>query len=136
MLLYAVVDTFAEHATARRWWEGLLSTGSSVGLVAPAVLGFVRLVTNRRLFDPPMPLEAACGEVDRWLAQPGVQALGNPSDHLPATLALIRAAGSAANLTTDAQIAAIALDRNATVASNDSDFARFAGLKVVNPLRG
>lgn len=82
-----------------------------------------------------MMLNVAGSMVQEWLGQPGVQALRPASDHLAATITLIRQVGVAGNLTTDAQIAAIAFDRDATVASNDADFARFPGLKLVNPLR-
>jgi uncharacterized protein len=36
---------------------------------------------------------------------------------------------------TDAHLAALAIEHNATLYSNDSDFGRFSGLKWVNPLR-
>ncbi len=39
-----------------------------------------------------------------------------------------------ANLTTDAHIATYAIEHAATVYSNDSDFARFEGLRWRNPL--
>ena len=38
-------------------------------------------------------------------------------------------------LLTDAHIAALAIDNQAVVHSNDSDFSRFAGLRWSNPLR-
>jgi predicted nucleic acid-binding protein len=44
------------------------------------------------------------------------------------------AQGSGANLTTDAQIAAIATRHRATVHTADTDFARFPGVRWSNPL--
>jgi predicted nucleic acid-binding protein len=38
-------------------------------------------------------------------------------------------------LLTDAHIAALAIENQAVVHSNDSDFSRFAGLRWSNPLR-
>jgi predicted nucleic acid-binding protein len=49
-------------------------------------------------------------------------------------VSLLLATGASGNLTTDAQIAAIAIENRATVFSNDSDFRRFPGLELVNPL--
>jgi predicted nucleic acid-binding protein len=43
--------------------------------------------------------------------------------------ALLIGAGTAGNLTTDAHLAAIAIEHGATLASFDRDFIRFAGLK-------
>ncbi len=56
-------------------------------------------------------------------------------DHLTIAFRLIRQMGTGANLTTDAQIAAHAIELDAEVYSNDSDFSRFDGLRHVNPLR-
>ena len=38
------------------------------------------------------------------------------------------------NLTTDAHIAAVASENGLVIYSNDTDFARFLNIKVVNPL--
>ncbi|MGC9313911.1 MAG: hypothetical protein ACP5IA_14585 [Sediminispirochaetaceae bacterium] len=42
--------------------------------------------------------------------------------------------GTAGNLTTDAHIAALALETGSTIYSSDTDFLRFPGVKVVNPI--
>ncbi len=44
--------------------------------------------------------------------------------------------GPAGNLTTDAHLAAIAIEHQAQICSNDSDFSRFPGLRWHNPLAG
>jgi predicted nucleic acid-binding protein len=36
----------------------------------------------------------------------------------------------------DAHLAALAMEHGAVLASNDRDFARFDGLRIVNPLAG
>jgi hypothetical protein len=48
---------------------------------------------------------------------------------------LLRGLGAASNLTTDAQLAALAIEHQAEVHSNDADFARFPQLRWFNPLR-
>jgi predicted nucleic acid-binding protein len=47
---------------------------------------------------------------------------------------LLRAEGRGGNLTTDAHLAALAIESNATLHTADTDFLRFAGLKWLNPL--
>ena len=47
---------------------------------------------------------------------------------------LLRAAGTAGNLTSDAHLAAITIEHAATLASADNDFRRFASLDYFNPL--
>ena len=56
--------------------------------------------------------------------------------HLQEVLALLQHTGTAGNLTTDAQIAALTLQEKALLHSNDTDFLRFSGIRWHNPLTG
>ena len=47
---------------------------------------------------------------------------------------LLKNLGSAGNLTTDAHLAALAMERALVLHSTDADFSRFPGLKWKNPL--
>lgn len=135
LLLYATITAFPQHDKAMQWWDELLSGTESVGIVAPVALGFVRVATGRRLLTEPLTTEAATDRVTDWLAQPNVRFLEDSREVLDRAMELLKAAGSAGNLTTDAQIAAAALARNAVVATNDADFGRFEGVRLINPLR-
>lgn len=134
LLLYAHLAAFGEHVKARTWWEGALNGTTAIGLGAPALFGFVRLATNRRVHDPAMSVEAALAHVESWLARPQVQLLLPGPQHLQLSFALLRRLGAAANLTTDVQLAALAIEHRADLHSNDADFGRFPGLRWVNPL--
>lgn len=98
------------------------------------MLGFVRLVTNRRVFSNPLSLEEAVHYVDRWLEQPNVGIVVPTSTHWPLVKDLLKSSGTAGNLTTDAHIAALAVEHGYIVCSNDADFGRFPSVKWVNPL--
>ena len=134
LLLYAYFTDFPMHEVARPWWEARLSEASGIGLCAPAVLGFVRIATNRRVFRNAMDLDGALGITESWLSRPAVRFLAPGPDHLASVSRLLRAAGTSKDLTTDAQIAALALQAGGTVASSDGDFARFPGVRWTNPL--
>ncbi len=134
LLLYATISGFPQHEVARRWWEKTLSSGESFGLVAPVALGFVRLATSRRLLENPMPPQVATGHVRSWLNRPAAVFLPATTDVLLRALDLLDSVGAAGNLTTDAEIAAHAVGRDAVVATNDADFTRFPGVRTVNPL--
>jgi uncharacterized protein len=134
LLLYAHFDVFAQHEPARAWWQGLLSDDHEVGLPTMVVFGFVRVATNRRVFKPPMTVVDALAAVEGWLARPNVRVLVPGPRHIELAFELLRAARSAGDLTTDAQIAALALEHQAELHSNDSDFARFSGLRWIDPL--
>jgi toxin-antitoxin system PIN domain toxin len=135
LLLYAQVAGFAEHARARHWWEGLLNGDREVAIGAPALFGFVRLVTSPRVFDRPLAVADALARVDDWLSRPHVRfALPGPR-HLEIAFDLLRELSAADGLTTDVQLAALAIEHQGEVHSNDADFARFRSLRWVNPLR-
>lgn len=134
LLLYATVSAFPEHPRARRWLEDLMNGEESVGIAAPALFGFVRLGTNPRVFDPPMSVDEALQRVEEWLGRPHVHLLLPGQRHLEIAFQLLRHMGSAGNLTTDVQLAALAIEQQAQLHSNDTDFGRFPGLRWVNPL--
>ena len=134
LLLYAHVSAFAEHAKARAWWEGLLNGRTEVGIGGPALFGFLRLATNRRVLDPPMSVEEALTRIETWWRRPHVRVLHPGPRHLELAFGLLRRLGTAADLTTDAQLAALAIEHQAEVHSNDADFGRFPQLRWVNPL--
>ena len=135
VLLYAHVETFAEHAKARAWWEKLLNGRTEIGVASSVLFGFIRIATNRRLFDPPMSVEAALSRVEAWLARPHVRFLPPGPRHLEIAFRLLKQLGTAGNLTTDVQLAALAIEYQAEIHTNDLDFGRFPQLRWVSPLR-
>lgn len=134
LLLYAVISGFPQHPRAHTWWENTINSPTQVGLTQPALFGFLRIATNARILTSPVPVPQAVGYVRDWLAQPNVDLLVPGPHHLDTALGLLEQAGTAGNLTTDAQLAAYAIEHNAEMHSNDTDFARFPDLKWINPL--
>ncbi len=105
-----------------------------VVVAAPALFGFVRLASNPRVLDRPMAVNATLSHVEEWLARPHVHFVQPGPRHLEIAFGLLRQTGVAANLTTDAQLAALAIEYQGEVHSNDADFARFPRLRWVNPI--
>ena len=135
LLLYAHVTGFRQHRAAKKWWEALLAGREQVGIAGPALFGFVRLATNRRVLDPPMDVEGALERVESWLSRAQVRFLQPGPRHLEIAFRLLRELGAAGNLTTDVQLAALTIENQAELHSNDSDFARFPDLRWVDPLK-
>ena len=134
LLLHAYDSESPLHTRARSWWEHALSPPLPVGLAWVTMLGFIRIATHPRVMTHPMPVGEACGHAEAWLGQPQVVPL-HPGDRHAATLfGLLRALGSAGNLTTDAHLAALAIEHQAELNSTDADFARFPGLRFRNPI--
>ena len=98
------------------------------------MLGFIRVSTHRQIFDNPLPVATACAHVRAWLAQPSVNVLDPGARHAEILFRLLESLGSAGNLTTDAHLAALAIEHQAELHSTDADFARFPGLRWSNPL--
>jgi toxin-antitoxin system PIN domain toxin len=136
LLIYAVDRDAPHHKAARKWVEGAFSGSITVGLSWGVILAFLRLTTRPGILKRPMPPESALEFIDEWLSLPTVEIVVPGERHWPVFRNLLKTAGTAGNLTSDAHLAALALERGATVFSADADFGRFPGLLHVNPLRG
>jgi uncharacterized protein len=134
LLLYAHVTAYREHARARRWWEGLMNGTRAVGVAAPALFGFVRLISNPRVLAPALSVDESLACVETWLERPHVHFLQPGPRHLEIAFGLLRNLGAGANLTTDAQLAALAIEHQGELHSNDGDFGRFPELRWINPI--
>ena len=134
LLIYAVDRDSPHHARARRWFEATLSGTEWVGLAWLAVLAFLRITTHPGVMRKPLASEDAIAYVDGWLRQPFVRLVGPGEPHWPILRNLLQASGAAGNLTSDAHLAALAIEHGCTIASTDNDFRRFAGVTHVNPL--
>jgi hypothetical protein len=134
LLIYAIDRDSPHHGVARRWLEGALSGAELVGIPWIAALAFVRITTHPAIMRTPLSPERAIRFVDEWLRQPFVKLVGPGENHWPILRGLLAASGTAGNLTSDAHLAALAIENGATVASADNDFRRFAGLTHLNPL--
>ncbi len=136
LLVYAYNCDLPQHQLSREWWEGCLnSIEVPIGLPWAVALGYIRIMTHPKVFPEPIAPEKAIQDIDSWLKQPHVQILDPGSGHLAVLKHLLAVVGSSGNLTTDAHIAALALESGAVVYSNDTVFTRFPGIKVVNPLQ-
>jgi uncharacterized protein len=97
------------------------------------MLGFVCITTNRRVVARPLPIADVMGQLQAWLALPHVH-IAQPSDsHFTRLRTELERLGTAGNLTTDAHLAVLAMERRYVLYSTDTDFARFGGLRWVNP---
>lgn len=134
LLIYAVDTDSPPHSAARRWLEETLSSTQRVGLAWIVVLAFVRITSRAGIMSHPLSPENALAYVDSWLQQPFVELVSPGEKHWPIFRTLALATGTAGNLTSDAHLAALALEHGATVYSTDNDFKRFPGVHHVNPL--
>ena len=129
LLIYAYNEAAPFHEDAKRWWEDLVNGGARVGIPWVVSIGFVRLMTHPRVLVRPMAPTQAVDFVLEWFRFPNVVPVHPGTDHLFHFRRNLLAAGVGGNLVTDSHLAAIAMEYQAELHSNDSDFARFPGLR-------
>jgi uncharacterized protein len=134
LLLYAVNKDAPLHRPARDWLNAALSGTETVALTWTVILAFLRLSTRAVIFSTPLSAGQAFDIIEAWLGQPCVTVVHPTERHAAVLRELILRAGTAGNLTTDAHLAAIAIEHGAELCSSDGDFARFSGLRWANPL--
>lgn len=136
ILVYAYHPQLPQHNVVKTWLESTLNQRSSIGLVWPAISGFVRISTNRRIFETPMTSEAATGYVADLLDYPLVRELHTTDKHWRIFSDLLIDTNSVGDIVADAHIAAIAFEHKASVASCDKDFRRFSDyVKIIDPMK-
>lgn len=134
ILVYVVDENSQNHSSVLAWWHEALIGDEIIGLPWLAIVGFLRLATNKHVFRTPLPAATVLSEVDRWLSLPNVRIVRETSKHWKILQELLRQIGSLGNITNDAHLAALAISHDATLVSCDTDFARFARLRWENPL--
>jgi uncharacterized protein len=134
LLVYAYHTQSAEHAASRQWLELTLTGTEPVRLAWMTVWAFLRISTNTRVFKRPLSPTEAGEAVSAWLDQPNVSVLEPAERHWEILRKLVRTGQASGPLMMDAALAAIAIENGATLCTADRDFARFPGLKWINPL--
>ena len=134
ILVYAHVASLPQHERARTWLDAQVNGHAPIGLPWPSLLGFLRLVTNPRVFQRPEAMAEAWGQVAAWLDRE-VAWIPQPTErHRDILGALLADARVQANLIPDAHLAALAIEHGLLLCSTDGDFARFPRLRWQNPL--
>jgi hypothetical protein len=133
LLLWAHHRQFRHHEPARAWLARLITTTPLVGIPWPSILAFVRISTHRRALERPLDERTVRRVVDGWLDQPTVRT-PVPSDRHAALFGDLLVRGRAAgDHSTDAHLAALAIEWGMVLASADRDFARYPGLRWYDP---
>lgn len=133
VLLYVSDPEAAHHAPAKRWLDTALAGGAPVGFAWLALVGFVRIISNPRIFERPTTPSRAMDQVDHWLAARSATVLRPGARHADLMREMLDAVGSGGNLVNDAHLAALALEHRATMVSFDTDFGRFPGVRWETP---
>ncbi|MBZ5608344.1 MAG: type II toxin-antitoxin system VapC family toxin [Acidobacteriia bacterium] len=134
ILIYAVNRDAVLYQRAKSWLESAFSKTDTIGFSWNVLLAFLRITTRPGLFGRPLPPETAFDVIASWLDEPSATLVHPGPRHLHILRALLVTVGTGGNLTSDAHLAALAIEHGAEICTLDSDFARFPGLKWRNPL--
>lgn len=132
VLVGAMREDAPRHAIMRPCLEALRARPEPFALCEPVVSGALRILTHPRVFSPPTPVALAVAYARRLRDTPNALVLAPGTQHWALFLDLVqRSAGG--NLLSDAWIAALALEHGCTVLTDDTDFARFSGVRWCRP---
>jgi hypothetical protein len=134
LLLYAYNSSSDHHQASREWLEAALSREERIGLSWTVLLAFLRLATTPRIFPEPLTMAEAIAIVSDWLARPNVLLLHPTERHWEVLSSLLAVTRIRGRDVTDAHLAALAVEHGATFCTSHRDFARFPGLKTLDPL--
>ncbi len=134
LLIYAYDRSSPHHVKAKGWWESVLSGREPVGIPWVVVLAFVRIMTHPVACTRPLDVIQVRNEVEYWCDFSHIRLLVPSEETMQMFFYLLEEADLGGNLSTDALIAAHAIEHAAIVYSNDRDFGRFKQLRTRNPL--
>jgi uncharacterized protein len=134
LLIYSWDLGSPHHEATRSWLDTKLNETPRVALPWESTLGFIRVVTNPRIYERPETISRAWRQVEEWLSCRNVWIPHASDEHEVVLGALLRNLGGGSTLIPDAHLAALAIEHGLILCSSDGDFARFAGLRWMNPL--
>lgn len=125
ILVYAHREDETRHDPYAAWLRELVDGPEPFSLSVLVAIGFVRIVTNPRIFADPTPLPVALAVVEQLVRHPRCRLAIPSQSHLDGFIRLCRATGATGKLVADAQHAALAIAEGCTWVTRDADFALF-----------
>ena len=132
VLIYAHREDGPEHVRYAAWLRALVEANEPFAVAEVVLAGFLRIVTNGRIFDPPTPMKTAIGFCEHLVEWPRAVLVAPSRRHWDLFVALC--ADIQGPLVSDAYVAALAIEHGCELVTTDSDFARFKGLRWRHPL--
>lgn len=126
VLVYAHREEYPNHAAAKARIVELALGAAPWGVPVFCLGEFVRVVTHRRVLNPPSSLEQATEFLDTLTQSDSYRVLLPDADYWTDFRSMLDAARATGNLVFDAQIAALCLRHGAALLTADRDFLRFS----------
>jgi len=134
VLVYAHREDLPQHDRYSSWLGEEIGSGRGYALCDASLMGFLRIVTNGRIFDEPTPLKLALQAIEDLRVQPGAIHLSPGARHWALFTHLCSAVGARGNDIPDAHLAALAIESGSELVTADRGFGRFPGLRWSCPV--
>jgi toxin-antitoxin system PIN domain toxin len=134
VLIYAHREDTNDHEAYSSWLKNLAVQEEPFAVSEIVLSGFLRIVTNPRIFKPATPMTTAMDFCDRLIAWPSSVVLLPTERHWEVFTKLCRDSQIKGAMVSDAYLAALAIEHGCELVTTDSDFARFKGLRWRHPL--
>jgi toxin-antitoxin system PIN domain toxin len=135
VLVYAANRDAEQHREYRAWLSAALGADEPLACSAQTLLSTIRILTHNRVLHRPLTVAQALLFADSIRSAPSVRLVEPGDDHWRLFGSLAKAVGARGNTVMDAWLAALAIENDCTLVTNDRGFARFDGLKWRHPLR-
>ena len=122
------------HDVYLAWLERRLAGPEAFGVSELVLSAFLRLVTNHRIFADPTPVDVGLDFCQSVRNAPASVIVRQKERHWPIFAELCAQAQARGNVVPDAYLAAMAIEAGATFATRDRGFARFKGVRLLDPL--
>ncbi len=134
VIVTAMREDAPRHEVLRRYVEALRHAPEPFGLSELVLSGALRVLTHPRVFVPPTPTVAALQYADALRSSPNAVIVAPGTRHWSIFRDLLTASGASGNLVADAWHAALAIEHGCEWITDDTDFARFPGLRWRKPV--
>jgi len=135
ILLYASDQASPHYITASRFLAECAFGSELCYLAWPTLMSYLRITTHSRIFAQPLSPSEALKNLLGLLGLPHVRTLSEGPDFLNVYQEVTKNIPVRGNLVPDAHLAALLRQHDIpTLYSADTDFRKFSGLTVRNPL--
>jgi uncharacterized protein len=118
----------------REWLTGVANSSEAYCVPDASWSGFIRIVTNPRIFREPAAISEALDLVEVLRGRPNHVPLAPGAGYWPIFVQLCRDADVRADLVPDAYLAALAIETGSELITADRGFGRYPGLRWRHPL--
>jgi len=122
-----------QHRVTRPWLDNIIRHREPFAVPDEVWSAFIRIITNRRIFDIPTPRGEAFEFISAVRDQPAHVPVSPGPRRFEIFQHLCEVGEASGDLIPDAFLAALAIEQGATLVSFDRDFARFPGLRWNSP---